>query len=241
MQSDFPITTQRYIAYFDIMGFKDFIYTNDHKTVGNRMNDLFTIIEPIANDAETKIKSGKIPNPNPNGDVENGIVLPVFFSDSILIISRGDSASDANKTLFASTWFLKGCIKMGIPVKGVLSFGLFTADFARSIFYGRPLVDAYLLHDELQCYTAVLHHTFDKRLCELGASGFCHALKFGNVPLKTGAVTHQYIDWSTQLNKGESSIKLLKQFYYSSSGAIRKYIDNTNMLIRTPNQQSKKK
>ena len=40
----FPETTERFVAYFDIMGFKDLIYRSDHSAVSDLMSDVSRIV-----------------------------------------------------------------------------------------------------------------------------------------------------------------------------------------------------
>lgn len=45
--------------------------------------------------------------------------------------------------------------------KRSLAKGKFTFDEENDLYFGRPLVDAYLLHDELYYYGIVAHHSIE--------------------------------------------------------------------------------
>jgi hypothetical protein len=228
MTVKFPETANRFIAYFDIMGFKDLIYRTDHSTVSDlmrRMSDAVAMLKQWEDGHLKKNTRGR------KKETEKGIVLPVLFSDSVLFVSRADTVFDARKTVFVTSVFLRNVFSHSIPVKGALAYGMFTADFATSKFFGRPLVDAYLLAEETDFYGAVLHHSFEKYLHDLGEELPETILKRKRVPMKGGLVTHSFIDWRFHPGNGEGLIEYsLESFYRSVSGNARRYVDNTRLV-----------
>lgn len=44
---EFHATTERFVAYFDIMGFKDLIYRSDHSDVADIMSRVSTIVATL--------------------------------------------------------------------------------------------------------------------------------------------------------------------------------------------------
>lgn len=224
-------TTERFIAYFDIMGFKDLIYRSDHSVVSNLMNAVSDTVSTIRYREDESLKKdarGK------KKDFDKGIVLPTLFSDSVLFISRSNTIFDARKVAYAASFFLYHMFSACVPVKGALAYGMFTADFKASKFFGRPLVDAYLLTEETYFYGAVLHHSFEK---------YMHDNKYEELPgtilihkpvhMKSGLVTHSFIDWRVHLKirkEMEQSESMIEQFYRSVSGSTRQYVDNTRLV-----------
>ncbi len=225
----FPITKKRFIAYFDIMGFKDFIYRNSHKKVSKIMDEIVKVVSEIK-DYESELLKSPIDKRNKTF-LEGKVVLPVIFSDSIIFISESDTQYDLHKILLVSSFFLAQSICSSIPVKGAISHGLFTADFEKSKFFGQPLIDAFLLADEAQFYGVIVHNSVEARFNKRGTPEYEDLIKRGLVPMKGGSVTHYFSLWEEVLdekyrNKVEMR-KIIEKFYSTSSGNVRRYVDNS--------------
>ena len=56
-----------------------------------------------------------------------------------------------------------------------------------------------------------------------------------DVPFKAGNATHYVINWLDPIkeNSTDDIIEGLKEFYLSSSGVVRKYIDNTFTILNS--------
>jgi hypothetical protein len=205
-------TVKRFVAFFDIMGFRDRVYRNTH----NKTLETMLYIRNVL--TELKI-------------VQN-FIYPVFFSDSILLVSKDSSKKCANFMITASTFLLGKAMIKGIPMKGAIAYGVQTSDRENSIHFGRPLIDAYELLDELYMYGAVLHHTMEdfikKRNNKNVIENKCLFL-YENTPLKKGGkVNHYTLNWTHVLDNNDKTPKqILSYFYNTSSGHIRKYIENT--------------
>lgn len=76
----FPETTERFIAYFDIMGFKDLIYRNDHAVVSTLMNNVSKTISEIKEAESSTLK--KI------GAVEGMVSIKPWFFRFYFLIPR---------------------------------------------------------------------------------------------------------------------------------------------------------
>jgi hypothetical protein len=50
-----------------------------------------------------------------------------------------------------------------IPLKGAIAFGNFSANWDQSVFFGKPLIDAFELHNDLDMYCAILHSSAEKK------------------------------------------------------------------------------
>lgn len=223
---NFPETTERFIVYFDIMGFKDLIYRSDHSAVAALMN---VVSNDVASIKEWEFESLRKDARGRKKAFDKGIVLPILFSDSIIFVSRSNTVFDARKAAYTASFFLHRMFSACVPVKGALAYGMFTADFKASKFFGRPLVDAYLLADETHFYGAVLHHSYEKFLHDNNEEFPETILKRKPVNMKGGLVTHSFIDWRVHIET-QSSESLIEHFYRSVSGSTRKYVDNTRLV-----------
>lgn len=230
--SSFQVTCPRFIAHLDIMGFKDLVYRNSHNDVAKIMN---VACFNVQNLKEFEADSLKIKAKN-KPDIAKGIVLPVMFSDSVLLVSRSNTIYDARKIAYAVSFLMYTMLVAHIPLKGALSYGIFTADFKNSRFFGRPLIDSYLLSEDINFYGAVLHHTFENYLRKNKEEWPAEFLKTEPVPLKAGNITHGFIDWrfhlGKHLRKDRSTRTILQSFYNTVSGNTRRYVDNTINVYR---------
>lgn len=228
---NFPKTKNRFIVYFDLMGFKDLVYRNNHSDI-SRIMDIVCSTAKSIKDTEMGILEGlEGAEDKPSGTFTKTVVLPVVFSDSILFVSKGNTIFDAKKSIYVASYFLYKLLSQNIPVKGALAYGTFTADFDKSSFFGRPLIDAYLLANEANFYGAILHNTFDSYLKTKKKSVISERmLKRAPIPMKGGAITHNYVDWGYFKNVAGNQEDLIEKFYDGVSGNTRIYVDNTKKV-----------
>ena len=156
-------------------------------------------------------------------DLEN----PGVVSRGRFILYSEDGSLDALKSLlFTASWFLSECIQSQISIKRAIAKGPFTADKEKSLYFGQPLIDAYDPGNEVHFYGATLHHSTQADLISL-QEGFHFPSK---VPLKSGKTTHSVLALETpdqyRMFCPEYE-ECIRRFYLTSSGPVRKYVDNT--------------
>lgn len=224
MTSTWKTTTDRFVGFFDIMGFKDIVQRKSHDEILSLMNKLNEeIIQPIESVSyikkNNKGKARKLPTP---------IIRPVIFSDSILLISTSNTELDLILITCFTTYVIDHCLEIGLPIKGAISFGKFTADFEKSIYFGQPLIDAYLLQDELLMYGAVFDHTAESFIHKNQLiDDLANVIQIYKVPLKSGKVTHYLADWLSSYDEPKDMLSKTNKLYHSVSGKSRIYVDNT--------------
>ena len=222
---DWEITQDRFIAFFDILGFKDFIYRNSHDVVLEKMKYLPIILSDIEEDAHNKLDKN---------DCE-GIIRPVVFSDSIMLISNDKSIIDLLNLLKCCYWILKNSIQINIPIKGAISSGILTADFNKSLFFGRPLVDAYLLQESMIYYGCIMDNNVEDFFKKNITGSPQKWLIQYRTPFKTASVNHYNLNWleiHIECNSNtnllvENKEKEILNFYKTVSGPTRLYVDHT--------------
>lgn len=225
-------TANRYIAFIDIMGFTNYVYRNNHAAVKKRMKKLHTIT--ISNENDIKCIAKELCN-------IHEIIRTVIFSDSIILFSIDDSVESLEYILLASQDLLTSCLEAKIPVKGAISHGTITADFDKSLYFGKGLIDAYSLEGILEMYGIILDEKVEKRLKRSAFSykSYCCIKK---VPTKSGHIRHIAIDWiNWAKNLDKNPIEMIEQFYSQTSGHPRKYIDNTIDFIRSAECEAPKR
>lgn len=200
-------TTDRFVAFFDIMGFKDMVARNAHEEVLEKM----MIISRVKDSIQAH---------------NNKIIKSVLFSDSFLLISNRNTDNDADQMMRNAVAFVGYCLSNNIPVKGCITHGKMTADFNKSIFFGQPLIDAFLLQEELQIYGCVLHHSFDKAIININKELRFYSYR-NKIPLKTGRVMHGIINWTHVFDSKQKALSYVEKLYHTVSGKPRIYISNT--------------
>ena len=211
---NWEITANRYVAFFDIMGFKNLVYRNEHGDVLNLMNFLRSLLDMMdefykENGSEVTVKA-------------------VSFSDSILLVTSDDSSASFDELIFFTEFILRGSFENAIPIKGSIAYGKQTADFNNSIHFGVPLIDAYLLQEELFFYGIVVHDTVEKVLSADVLRD--KLLRCYKAPFKSGRITHYVVDWRDYQKEDVQSknwLQILGNLYNTVSGTPRKYVDNT--------------
>lgn len=236
-------TCNRIIAFFDIMGFKNLVYTSPHEKILEKMEKLCQIVKIIDN---SKF----------DDDGKELIIKATIFSDSIIFISENDTVASAKNIIMVSSFMMDYCFDLAIPIKGCIAHGKFTADFSKSLFFGKPLIEAYLLQQELNMYSVIIHHSFeayyiDKQLYGKKFSEHGSWVKYAT-PLKCGKSRHYHINWlyySDHLYDKEKKERYrnvdginqlhqsIKNYRLTTSGLHRMYVDNTEDFINEAIEQ----
>jgi hypothetical protein len=133
--SDWPKTANRYVAYIDIMGFKDMVLRESHSEIHEMMLKIGQYIK----DSE-EVQWNK---------ATSKLIKTTYYSDSIIIYSKDDSFYSLDSFICTVAAFTHALLAESIPHKGAVAFGLMTLDTDNSIFFGQPLIDAYILQEEL--------------------------------------------------------------------------------------------
>ena len=164
------------------------------------------------------------------------------FSDSIVIFSRNDSVSNFECFLKRLTFLLADAIIFHkIPLKGCIAYGEVSMNKSKQIFFGQPIIDAYLLEEEVNYLGIVCHHTINKYMNDKKeeiSNETNNVLLQCSTPLKSGKIIHYNLDWFFTLG-GKDVEKHIEPFYETVSGNARRYIDNTIELLNELKKQNK--
>jgi len=228
---EWQATAERYVAFLDIMGFKDRMYRESH-------NDVLKFMEALSG----RIKSiEKLATKRLTG--QRGVVRPIFFSDSILLVSNDDSTESRVSIIAACIWLTRACLSMGVPIKGAISLGMQTSNFDKSLHFGKALIDAYLLQNEVFFYGIVFHHSAELKLPKaIEQTGGSYWVLYDTPFKKVGKIKHYVVDWSTvsELEKKVDKpnyLDIVNKLYLTVSGEPRKYVDNTVEFVRSMNPE----
>lgn len=220
-------TEKRFIAFFDILGFKDLIQRNSHEDIYNKLTSISKI----------KVDTEKILN----GEINNSIIekqeriKTASFSDSIILFTKNDSIPSFEYFLVAVNTFFTKVILSGIPIKGAMAHGELSINQSQQIYFGQPLIDAYQLEEDVNYFGVVAHNSIDKYILELkGKNRLSEVVEELTIefqtPMKYGDIFHRNINWINYYKEYSNEINIrsvIEKFRITSSGSPRKYIDNT--------------
>lgn len=225
-------TCERFVAFLDIMGFKDWVFQNTHESILEAIEKFRDgIIDALEKEAKKELT-------HPDSSLENfisqesSIVRPVLFSDSIILFSNDNSMDSVHKLLFAARFVLEEALSVGIPIKGAIAYGKLTADFDKSLYLGKPLIYAIQLQEELNLYGIVLHHTLEKFLNDVWMKDPFFSFRDMNLykyqaPMKKHRITHYVVGFDDYIIQRDKLNGMLLQLYNTVSGDARRYVDNT--------------
>lgn len=222
---NWEVTCKRFVAFFDILGFKELVLKEGHESILKKLDSLKEIMAKLENHENfTSLKSLQI---------EKNQTRSVTFSDSIIIFSKGDTYQDAIKIFFDVQKIFDTALNYSIPIKGAISFGYTTVDFSKSIFFGQPIVDAFLLHEELKMLSIILDNNIEKQIRSYLNEKFIKTITTEyKAFLKTGRITHILIRPYGQ-NEIKKTIDNVSKLYQQVSGQPRIYYDNTLEFLKS--------
>jgi len=228
---EWAITAKRFVGYLDIMGFKDMVAKSTH----DEIYDMMKRIEKQKTFNED-IKWGK---------TDSKLVKTTTYSDSIMVYSKDNSRDSLHSILCTMSAVSDDLFLEGIPHKGALAFGMMTLDTEKNIFFGQPLIDAYLLQDELFYYGIIVHASAEQAIEEAQEGKKAAFTETYLCPLKNGFATHLTIApmsappltvkeaENPRLVEQAKNLRVaIQKLRYKTSGYLRRYIDNTEAYLK---------
>lgn len=217
-------TDDRFVAFLDIMGFKERVLRSSHEAILHELESLSDQINFL--ELSNNITYGE--------ELKRAGETMIFkFSDSIIIFTKASEPNDFLKFLADTQIILNKAIELGIPIKGAFSYGKMTVDTIKSIYFGQPLIDAFLLHEELELYGVVADHSFESMLDDPRFNMLKDAFVKYKVQLKGGSINHYLLNPLNKIITKEKILTSLADYYKKVSGKPRGYLDNTIKFIET--------
>ncbi len=196
----------RYVAYMDVMGFKDMIARSPHDVIGKKLQNLLMFISERIHD--------------------RGSIFSSIFSDSIYFLTSDDKPTTLKALIEILSEVMKHALNIGLPMKGAIAMGEVSVDLVKNLTFGQPLIDAYLIEESIVLYGIVIHNSVESSV--MGKT-FQKYVMDTKIPLKTGTASHYILKWWR--NDLEDSKKLVRKIRLTVSDSPRRYIDNTLDLM----------
>ncbi len=204
----------RFLAYFDYLGFKDFIDRNDAKTQQQIVFNNFR-------DIESALSGGKTER------TDNGVVADLSkftlgctnFSDTILFWTQDNSVESLQELLVTALRFNWQCIDYFFPARGSIVYGEFTdleynfkgpggGKYNINSLFGKALIQAYLKAESQNWAGTVIDNSVIEYLEQNGYEVNSFILPFAKkymVPYKD-PVAGQKEEWALNLVTGSTKI-----------------------------------
>lgn len=231
-KEDWIISAERFIAYFDIMGFKNMIKTG-------ALNDLY-------------LKFTNLINTNIKGNRRTRIAYYIY-SDLIVVITKDSSQDSLKQLLEASIKITNDILSLGWGMSGSIAKGKVVYDNKQNIFLGQPVVDAYLMQEDIDFYGIVVCDSAvdeikkyiedaksKKRTMHLG-----EILKEERLHFKSGYYSQYHLRWFDFLynehgpqhpyyikkRSDDNTRQELQNMLQKTKGKARRYIENTLEIL----------
>ncbi|MDA8244691.1 MAG: hypothetical protein M0025_11310 [Elusimicrobia bacterium] len=136
MDFSFAQFKNRWVAYFDLLGFSSMASSNSD--FGRQLVlDIYAEVIEKVKDVSKEAAGHSAP------------VMPVWFSDSFLMYTPGDTPLEYRAIISASKRFIEKQIRGGIPACGIIGFGELFAHAEKNVFIGKVLCDVVRLEQNL--------------------------------------------------------------------------------------------
>lgn len=213
----------RYILYADLMGFKEHVRKTKHSELKDKLKSfkskLLSALKPLQIGDHLKV---------------------VQYSDSILIVENDTTPHGFNRISKAAAKLMHIALSLEFPLKGALAKGILTFDEDNELYFGQPLIDAFLLHEELHYYGIAAHHSIEPDIKKWAGE---NPYIYTSINLKGGKAAHYHLAYnliSTTLKARtditEKCNKWLDKIEEPVSGKPRIYIDNTRTTLLSDHQ-----
>lgn len=182
---------KRYVAHFDILGFKSATLRNPDEAWG-ALSDLRGCMDKALG---TAISISSL-----NQKISDRI-MAYIFSDTVLIFTLSDTLADFAAMLTLNSHFFADALVKRIPLRGGIAYGDFFYNPHLHLFCGIPFVNAYALGEEAQWSGIIVddavaeHYATKYNTLNLTSDGKPVIVQY-DVPMKSNEIKRSWvINW----------------------------------------------
>lgn len=209
----------RYIAYFDYLGFKEFIENNDLDTQSRIMANNFRDMEcALGQGRYTDVQNGVI------ADISNSRINCINFSDTVVFFTNDTTEVSLIEILDVAYKFNWQAIGYCFPIRGALVYGeIESVDYKRknsaggvyniNSIFGKGLVTAHLRAEEQDWAGTVLDESFTDAIMQKSDDVEKYLLPYAKkykVPYKDGV--ERSAEYVLNVVKGTLNDEALKNY-----------------------------
>lgn len=214
------VENEKFVLYLDIMGFKERV----SRVKVDELKQQLLLFKTKNNKLKPLLEGGK----------KETLINMAQFSDSIVLVTRDCTEDDLNRISKAAAILMQTALQTGFALRGAIAKGNMVFDLENQLFFGKALVDAYLLEEELCYYGVAFHESMEDSILNTKKDLPIEDIA---IPLKKGKSKHYHVAWykvKANLQKGDISniaLEWLKDIRKTVSGNPRVYLDNTIDII----------
>lgn len=212
-------TSEKFVVFLDIMGFKDRVMRTKHEKLKEELKQLSNSIVEVL-------------------ESKNEGITCIQFSDSIILFTVNNTPDQLESLVSVSCLIMQRAIELGFAMKGAMAKGEITCDKAKNVYFGQAQIDAYLLEENVWYYGIVVHHSAQSDVEKINKN-YISTLE---LPMKTGRIKHCELSWYAYSSDKANDIKeRISNIRYTVSDAPRRYIDNTEVVMKAFEEKAQKK
>lgn len=164
---------ERFVAYFDILGFSDLV-NDSNGDISKQI--LINKYKEIIEKSEKEVLEI-------NSFSENRM-KHVWFSDTFIFFTEGGEGIDYRAIITCSQFFIKNMLYINEPLRGAISYGELYADTSKNIFVGKALIEAYKEAESQNWIGLILSPSATRRTRTLNLEPIRHAFAKTEIPRK---------------------------------------------------------
>ena len=146
---------ERFVAFLDLLGFKDKVMRSTHEEIYAELHKISTVRQYL---------EGTTNNDSIQKALNDVDIYIVSFSDSIVLFSKNDDIDNFKFFSIALLGLFSEAIKNKIAIKGAVAHGLVSLNKSEQIYFGQPIIDAFLLEEDVNFIGVLCHNSIDKYL-----------------------------------------------------------------------------
>jgi len=188
-----------FVAYFDILGFKNYVMNHD-------LNELVKMMDDFVRDSQSSTTDrNKFSSHSCESDMSTSKVKVLHVSDSLIYWTQGNSIEDFENILDASRKLFMITNTTRVPLRGCITYGdLYftpytisenTNKFYQFSMFGKSIVHAYTKAENIKIVGCVIDDFAIRRVNEINGSDGINAF------IKAGKVVYRSIP-----QKGENGV-----------------------------------
>lgn len=182
-------TTQSWVAYFDILGFKAIVEdAAQHDAKLQILKEtLDETVEELKNDVEA----------------QKEYVDFQFYVDTFIIHSKSEKINDYPSLVRISKKFIHRCIIKRLPARGAISYGELIFGHNRKILLGKAFLESYKYGEDQNWVGLILTPSASSRLIECNLNPARHGFINRDIPMRKFSIfddeiyAYRFINGST--------------------------------------------
>ena len=221
MLPEIPRYEQRWVAFFDILGFKSFI---EETTVEHKLYLLVDRYHATLRKLREKCTY-----------YEGHELTYLWFSDSFVFYSKDDSKQSYVLIQQAAKHFIESNIYHHIPLRGAIAFGNLYTDEINRLIIGHSLVEAYIYCEDQDWVNLILTPSATIKARELGFTPSHHSFDDQGIKLNklTSENVYGYTYCSGQANFDSPLLPPLREMqHFAPEKAKIKYQNTIDYINR---------